>query len=53
MLYAGLRNDSMNSFVVPKGYLVELYEHPGFNGSVQIAEGAYKDDSEEMVCMKS
>ena len=25
MMYAGLRNDSMHSMVVPKGYLVELY----------------------------
>jgi len=32
MMYAGLRNDSMHSLMVPKGYLVELYEHAGFNG---------------------
>ena len=53
MEYAGLRNDSFNSMVVPKGYLVELYEHSGFNGKKQVVEGAYKDDSEEMVCVSS
>ena len=53
MLFAGLRENTMNSFVVPKGYLVELYEHPGFYGRVQTVEGAYKDDSEEMVCVKA
>ena len=32
MLYAGLRNDSMNSLMVPKGYIVELYEYRAFYG---------------------
>ena len=32
MMYAGLRDNSMHSIVVPKGYLVELYGEPGFYG---------------------
>ena len=50
-MYAGLRENSYHSIAVPKGYLVELYDHPGFYGNMQVVEGAYKDDSEEMVCV--
>ena len=39
--------------MVPKGYTVELYSHPGFYGTKTVIEGDYKDySSEEMVCHK-
>ena len=39
--YGGLRNNSMHSLVVPKGYIVELYDGHGFYGRSQIVEGEY------------
>ena len=48
--YAGLRNDKLSSITVPAGYLVELYEH-FFYAEEQVVVGAYKDSSEEMVCV--
>ena len=53
MMYAGLRDNSMHSVMVPKGYLVELYQHPGFYGYKEVVEGAYIDDSEQMVCVNT
>ena len=51
--YAGLRNNNFSTIVVPKGYLVELYDGNGFTGRKQVVIGAYKDASEEMVCQKT
>ena len=43
----------MHSFVVPKGYVVELYDGHGFYGRTQIVEGSYKNAGEEMTCYNS
>ena len=49
--YAGMRDNTLSSVMVPKGYTVELYRHAGFYGESNVIEGAYKDyGSEEMVC---
>lgn len=52
-LYAGMRRDSMNSLMVPKGYSVMLSEHTSFQGRKQYVDGAFKDTSENMVCVSA
>lgn len=51
LYHAGHRNNSMDSMLVPAGYIVELYDGDGFYGNMQSVTGAYKNDSEEMVCV--
>ena len=52
--YAGMRDNTLSSVMVPKGYTVELYRHAGFYGESNVIEGAYKDyGSEEMVCQRT
>ena len=51
MYYGGMRNNSMHSFMVPKGYTVELYDGHGFTGDSQIVDGDFLNDSEQMRCV--
>jgi len=44
--FGGMRNNSMHSLVVPKGYTVELYDGHGFYGRTQIVEGDYLNAGE-------
>lgn len=53
LYFAGTRGNTMNSIAVPAGYIAEVYENDGFTGRVQVIRGAYKDSSEEMVCVAS
>lgn len=53
--YAGLKSDTMNSLMVPQGYIVELFNQNSFTeryGAKQVVVGSYKDHSEEMVCVQ-
>ena len=51
--YGGVRNNNMQSLLVPKGYTVELYEHDGFTGRKQVVVGEYLNATEEMRCVKA
>lgn len=52
LIFGGTRDNNVDSLMVPKGYTAYIYEYDGFNGRVQVVEGAYKDSSEEMVCVE-
>jgi len=43
MKYGGMRDNVVTSVMVPKGYVVELYENLGFHGNYEVIEGAYSD----------
>ena len=48
-----MRNNRAESVLVPKGYIVELYEGNGFYGAKQIVEGKWLNADEEMECVNA
>lgn len=52
MLFGGLHDGTANSIMVPKGYIVELYDSSGFCEPKKVVKGAFKDTSHEMVCQR-
>ena len=46
MYYGGMRNNSMHSLMVPKGYTVELFDGHGFTGDSQVVDGEFLNASE-------
>ena len=52
MLFGGLHDGTANSIMVPKGYIVELYDSSGFYEPKKVVKGAFKDSSQEMVCQR-
>lgn len=46
LVFGGMRNNNMNSLMVPKGYTAELFDGHGFHGATQIVEGDYLDAGE-------
>ena len=51
LYYGGMRNNSMHSLMVPKGYTVELYDGHGFYGDTQVVDGEFLNESEQMRCV--